>query len=433
MPWPNFLQLLPDRYGVEISEVQIMWNYGILIPVLWEQACRLKLLKDADGSVAEGSSTYRHYYTPKFDNTTGFHESEVTRNEDEKPRNTQPEDERPANIELYKSMLGESDFEIETNQVREIELESNLTAEATKDLISKSFFNGNVGTWAWLYWRYPRKLARGGNCILAEAISRLDPTFRDSEWLMRLRMRKHLKIKDSVDNERFSHHGRLMPKRPRIKGIGLFQPVGRESSSYCDLGRQAYQALENVEDDEGLFIYFNENGINLRARNGNLLHSLHVSGLRGPLLEAYNRERRLQLQAGKNTGLSALSEDAKAGDLKKGNLPSAKPLKSRQVTAGGHDKWSTEEAEWFYGKLLIEQSTDLHGLAKALNELFGADRTAVSMRAFARQNIVLTSGILPVHKHCGLREKRKRANCGISWRKTSMRNFSQPGQVKSYK
>ncbi len=198
------LQSLPDRYGVEISEMQIKWSYGILIPVLWEEAYRLKLLKNADGSAAEGSSTYRHYYTPKFDNTTGFHEAELTKIEDEKPRSTQPEDERPADIELHKSKLGESDcksVEIEANQVGETELESTQTTEAIKDLISRSYFNGNVSTWAWLHLRYPTQLRRGGNCILVEAISRFDPTFIGNEWLMRLRMRKHLKIKDFVEDE----------------------------------------------------------------------------------------------------------------------------------------------------------------------------------------------------------------------------------------
>ncbi|KAL9635796.1 MAG: hypothetical protein Q9204_002490 [Flavoplaca sp. TL-2023a] len=366
------LQTLPDRYGVEISEMQIKWSYGILIPVLWEEAYKLGLLKNADGSVAEGSSTYRHYFTPKFDDTTGFHEAGLTKIEDEKPRSTQPEDERPADIEPHKNRPRESDcesVEIEPDQVGETELESHQTAEATKDLISRSYFNGNVSTWAWLHLRHPKKLLRGGNGILAEAISRLDPTFIDSEWLMRLRMRKHLRIKDLVEDELFFHHGRLIPKRPsnrRYRGLLLFQLVGREASSDCDLGRKAYQALQNVEDDEGLFIYFDASEINLRARNGTLLHSLHVSALRGSLLEYYNHERRLQLQPVQNTSLSALFEDAKPGDLKKGNLPSAKPLKSRQVTAGGNNMWSTEEAEWFYGRLFIEQSSDFHGLAKAL-------------------------------------------------------------------
>ncbi|KAL8919232.1 MAG: hypothetical protein Q9208_006893 [Pyrenodesmia sp. 3 TL-2023] len=345
------LQTLPDRYGVEISEMQIKWSYGILIPVLWEEAYKLGLLKNADGSVAEGSSTYRHYFTPKFDDTTGFHEAGLTKIEDEKPRSTQPEDERPADLELHKNSPRESDcesVEIESDQVGETELESLQTAEATKDLISRSYFNGNL--------------------------------------------------------------------------------VGKEASSDCDLGRKAYQALQNVEDDEGLFIYFDANGINFPFRNGTLLHSLHVSALRGSLLEHYNHERRLQLQPVQNTSLSALSEDAKPGDLKKGNLPSAKPLKSRQVTAGGNNMWSTEEAEWFYGRLFIEQSSDFHGLAKALNELFGIDRTALSLRGFATQCLHWTPRKDPSYAwHPSSTQAYwivKRANKGQSW-KDMARDFNE--------
>ena len=170
--------------------------------------------------------------------------------------------------------------------------------ETIKDLISRSYFKGNVCTWAWLHLRYPTQLQRGGNYILAEAISRVDPTFPEREWLIRLKMRKELKIKDLVEDEDFSHHGRLMPKRPKSKeglepGFNLFQPVGWGPSE-CYLGRKADRVLNNVKDDEGLFIYFVESGINLCARDGTLLWSLDVSKLKGTRLEYYNHERRLQ-------------------------------------------------------------------------------------------------------------------------------------------
>ena len=230
----KLLQSLPDRYGVKISEMQIKWNYGILIPVLWEEAYGLKLLRNADGSVAEGSSAFRYYHSPTCDATTGSHEAELITIGDEKPGDTQPEDERPADIVSHKSKLEESDCEsgeIEANQIGDTELHSIQMTETIKDLISRSYFKGNVCTWAWLHLRYPTQLQRGGNYILAEAISRVDPTFPDREWLIRLKMRKHLKIKDLVEDEDFSHHGRLMPKRPKSKeglepGYNLFQPVG---------------------------------------------------------------------------------------------------------------------------------------------------------------------------------------------------------------
>ena len=41
------LQSLPHRYGVEVSEDQINWSYGIFIPVFGEEAYRLKPIEDA--------------------------------------------------------------------------------------------------------------------------------------------------------------------------------------------------------------------------------------------------------------------------------------------------------------------------------------------------------------------------------------------------
>jgi hypothetical protein len=180
----KLLQSLPDRYGVKISEMQIKWNYGILIPVLWEEAYGLKLLRNADGSVAKGSSAFRYYHLPTCDATTGSHEAELITNGDEEPGDTQPEDEqpaeivshkskleesgyesgeieanqirdtqpkdkRPADIVSRKSKLGESDCEsgeIEANQIGDTELNSIQMTETIKDLISRSYFKGNVCT-----------------------------------------------------------------------------------------------------------------------------------------------------------------------------------------------------------------------------------------------------------------------------------------------
>lgn len=44
------LKWLPERYGVDINEEKIKQSYGILIPVLWEEAYKLGLLKNGDGS-----------------------------------------------------------------------------------------------------------------------------------------------------------------------------------------------------------------------------------------------------------------------------------------------------------------------------------------------------------------------------------------------
>lgn len=212
-------------------------------------------------------------------------------------------------------------------------------------------------------------------------------------------MRKELKIKDLVEDEDFSHHGRLMPKRPKSKeglepGFNLFQQVGWGLSE-CYLGRKADRVLNNVKDDEGLFIYFVKSGINLCARDGTLLWSLDVSKIKGTRLEYYNHERRLQLQADETTSPSVLSEDTRPGDLKKGTSPSAKPLKTRPVSTSGRKAWSTDEAEWLYGRLFIEGSTDFVSLAKAFKELFGIDRTWQSLRGFAKQSLHWTPSDRP--------------------------------------
>ena len=393
----KILRWLPDRYGVEISEKQMSSSYGILIPVLWEEAYRLQLLKNVDGSADEGSSNHHHCRTSNSDNTTGFHEAGKTEVAEEKPIIIHTESEQPADIELQDSMLEENDgqpVEIESYQSGDGEFDSNPANKTIEDLISSSYFSGNVSTWAWLHLRHPRKLLRGGNHILADAISRLDPKFTQGEWLLRVRMRKHLKIKDLVEDEQFSHHGRLIPKRLNRRGcprLRLFQSDGTESKPNWDLGRKASETLENTEDDEGLFVWFDESEINFRARNGSLLHSLHVSEMKGPLLEYFNRERCLQLKPDQNTSLSELSEDARPGDLKKGIAPSVKPPKSRQGTRPGGDIWSTEEVEWLYDKLYIEQLSDFHSLAEALKERFGVDRGAVCVRDFARQGLHWTS------------------------------------------
>ena len=119
--------------------------------------------------------------------------------------------------------------------------------------------------------------------------------------------------------------------------------------------------------------------------------SLNVSKLKGTRLEYYNHERRLQLQADETTNPSALSEDLRPVDLKKGTSPSAKTLMTRSRAPCGGRVWSTDEAEWLYGRMFIEPSTDSVSLAKAFKERFGIDRTQHSLRAFAKQSLHWTS------------------------------------------
>ena len=50
----------------------------------------------------------------------------------------------------------------------------------------------------------------GGNAVLVDAITQLDPDFvRKKEWLVRLKTRKQLGIKKFVNGEEFQFHGRV--------------------------------------------------------------------------------------------------------------------------------------------------------------------------------------------------------------------------------
>lgn len=98
-----------------------------------------------------------------------------------------------------------------------------------------------------------------------------------------------------------------------------------------NLGFSTYQQLVKVKDDEGCFIFFDENAINFRAKDGNLLHSLPVSCSKGRIVELYRRERHLLLQAaGENIVSSVASSDADSGRHKRRALASEQ-LKSKRV------------------------------------------------------------------------------------------------------
>lgn len=101
------------------------------------------------------------------------------------------------------------DSESEDNEPKDSEplddgSEDNKTTEAIKELISASYLYGNVSRWAWLHLRFAQQLRKGGNSVLVDAITQLDSeVVQKKEWLTRLKMRKHLGIKDFVDDEDF--------------------------------------------------------------------------------------------------------------------------------------------------------------------------------------------------------------------------------------
>ena len=69
-----------------------------------------------------------------------------------------------------------------------------------------------------------------------------------------------------------------------------------------------------LEDDEGYFVFFDKDGINIGSRDGKLLHSLPVSEFCGRKVELYNHKRHLQLQ----TAAGDISSSAASSDLESG-------------------------------------------------------------------------------------------------------------------
>ena len=202
------LKWLPERYGVDINEEKIKQSYGILIPVLWEEAYKMGLLKNGDGSRAFGNSIPRSDRIKTFENQTGVNETE----KNFKPHDNQSEDDRYINS--IRRENEPEDSEPEDGESLENESEDNKTTEAIKELISASYLEGNASTWAWLHLRLPQQLRKGGNSVLVDAITQLDSEIvKKKEWLTRIKMRKHLGIKDFVDDEDFRYHGRLIPTR----------------------------------------------------------------------------------------------------------------------------------------------------------------------------------------------------------------------------
>ena len=133
-------------------------SYGILIPVLWEEAYKKELLKNGDALDLVSDRNSRNNWIETFN--------------EHPERDAEPEDTEPGD---------------------------DKTIEAVKELISASYLSGNASTWAWLHLGFRQKLGKGGNTALVDAITQLDPDFvRKKEWLMRLKMRKQLGIKEFV-------------------------------------------------------------------------------------------------------------------------------------------------------------------------------------------------------------------------------------------
>ena len=295
-----------------------------------------------------------------------------------KPRNDHSEDDCHIN-----SLRRDSESEVnEPRDSESLDHESKdkKTTEAIKELICASYLNGNANTWTWLHLRWPQQLRKGGNSVLMDAITQLDSEIiKKKEWLTRLKMRKHVGIKDFVDDEDVRYHGRLIPTRYLSTGTysnrnpKLFKP-GENKMPY-NLGFSTYQQLVKVKDDKGCFVFFDENATNFRARDGNLLHSLRVSCLKGRMAGLYHRGRHLLLQAaGENIASSVASSDAVSGRhnrraLASGQRKSKRVMISRnqpsQADPGVHRQyWSMEEAEWLYNRVFDGASVDFHDIVK---------------------------------------------------------------------
>jgi len=257
------LKWLPVRYGVHVTAEKIKQSYGILIPVLWEEAYKMGLLKNGDAMDLVSDRISQNNWIETFDEHAELDEAE----KDAEPEDAEPEDAEPEDAEP----------------------EDDKTIEAVKELIGASYLSGNASTWAWLHLRFPQKLRKGGNTVLVDAITQLDPDIaQKKEWLMRLKMRKQLGIKEFVDDEDFQYHGRLIPPgffstwTSKSSGPLLFKP-GEASSPY-PLCASTDHPLMKLKDDEGCFVFFDKDGINIRARDRKLLHSLPVSEFVGAWL-----------------------------------------------------------------------------------------------------------------------------------------------------
>ena len=380
------LKWLPVRYGVHVTAEKIKQSYGILIPVLWEEAYKMGLLKNGDAMDLVSDRISQNNWIETFDEHAELDEAE----KDAEPEDAEPEDAEP---------------------------EDDKTIEAVKELIGASYLSGNASTWAWLHLRFPQKLRKGGNTVLVDAITQLDPDIvQKKEWLMRLKMRKQLGIKEFVNDEDFQYHGRLIPPgffstwTSKSSGPLLFKP-GEASSPY-PLCASTDHPLMKLKDDEGCFVFFDKDGINIRARDRKLLHSLPVSEFCGRMVELYNHERHLQLQtAAENISSSAASSDKESGTRKRQAAASEEPITKRvrmslrqpsqahpnngdldgnqqtplsvKSPAASRQHWSVEEAEWLYNKVSNGKPVDFHNVTKQMNDHFGIDRSPGSIRSFA--------------------------------------------------
>jgi hypothetical protein len=128
------LKRLPERYGFHVTAEKIKHSYGILIPVLWEEAYNKDLLTNGDTVGLVSDQISRNNWIETFDEHAELEEAE---------KDAEPEDDK--------------------------------TIEAMKELIGDSYLSGNASTWAWLHLRFPQKLGKGGNTVLVDAITQLDP------------------------------------------------------------------------------------------------------------------------------------------------------------------------------------------------------------------------------------------------------------------
>ncbi len=141
------LEWLVKRYGVHITSLQkIKQSYGILIPVLWEKAYGKGLLRNSDAL---------HLVSPEI--------SRISSTEIFNEHSKLDRAEKPA--------------EPEDTELHDKEPEDAKTIKAVEELIGASYHSGNASTWAWLHFRFPQELSKGGNTVLAGAIDQLDPDF----------------------------------------------------------------------------------------------------------------------------------------------------------------------------------------------------------------------------------------------------------------
>jgi hypothetical protein len=219
-----------------------------------------------------------------------------------------------------------------------------------------------------------------------------------------------------VNDEEFQFHGRLISpglfstRTSKLSGPLLFKS-GEASSLYL-LRASTDHPLMKLKDDEECFVFFDQDGINFRARDGKLLHHLPVSEFRGRLVELYNHERHLQLQtATENISSSAASSVMKSGTRKRQAAASEELITKRvrrslrqrsqahpnngdldgnqqtplsvKSPAASRQYWSVEEAEWLYNQVSNGKPVDFHNVAKQTNGLFGIDRSPQSIRSWA--------------------------------------------------